>query len=97
MNNQLTNGLQNNPRPHCRPAQENLIAQDLIDIGIIADSEIVRALCSEISADGGILLCHGCGEIDRVIVSFIVIDEDEEAWALCGLCMRKVPIQGTVA
>ena len=50
-------------------------------------------LCAEIGSAGRLLICHGCSEIEAVIVGLLVLDGDEEAWALCGLCIRKLPLQ----
>jgi hypothetical protein len=69
----------------------------LVDIGLIVEAETVVAVSDAIRSSGRLLVCHGCGDLEALIIGFLVIDGDEEAWALCGNCMRKLPISGAVA
>ena len=69
---------------------------DLLEIGIISDKKAIAAICAELSSDGWLIACHACGDIEAPIASVLVIDEEDEAWALCGTCMRKMPIVGAV-
>jgi hypothetical protein len=69
---------------------------DLIDIGLVRDAEMVAAICAEIRAGGKMLVCHGCGDVEALITGFLVLADDEEAWALCGSCLCKLPLFGSV-
>ena len=70
---------------------------DLVDVSFIRDAATIAAISAEVSSDGGFLVCNGCGDIEALIAGVLVIDEAEEAWALCGLCIRKLPLEGTAA
>jgi hypothetical protein len=57
--------------------------------------------CAEVSSSGSLLVCDGCREdgcrdIEAPIAGVLVIDHDEEAWALCGACIRRLPLERTV-
>jgi hypothetical protein len=69
---------------------------DLIDVGLVSDADMVAAICAEIRSGGRLLVCHGCGDIEALIAGFLVLADDEEAWALCGPCLRKLPLSGAV-
>ena len=64
---------------------------DLVDVGLIGDAATVAAICAEVSSSGSLLVCNGCRDIEAPIAGVLVIDHDEEAWALCGACMRSYP------
>ena len=70
---------------------------DLVDVGLIGDAATVAAICAEVSSSGSLLVCNGCRDIEAPIAGVLVIDHDEEAWALCGPCIRKLPVEGAVA
>jgi hypothetical protein len=69
---------------------------DLIDVRLIRDSETIAAICSDVSSTGRLLICHGCGDVEALVVGFLLLDNDQQAWALCGMCMRKLPLHGAV-
>ena len=69
---------------------------DLIDVRLIRDSETIAAICSDVSSTGRLLICHGCGDVEALVIGFLLLDNDEQAWALCGTCMRKLPLHGAV-
>ncbi|MGH7933636.1 MAG: hypothetical protein ACREQN_10780 [Candidatus Binataceae bacterium] len=69
---------------------------DLMDVALINDAASVATVCAEARADGNLLICHGCGDVEALITGILVVDDTEEAWVLCGLCMRKLPLHGSV-
>jgi hypothetical protein len=68
---------------------------DLVDVVLVRDTAAVTAMCSEV-ADGTLLVCNSCGDIEALIAGVLIIDDAEEAWVLCGACIRKLPFEGTV-
>jgi hypothetical protein len=70
---------------------------NLVDVGFVADAAIVADICADVAQDGSLLVCNGCGDIEEPIAGILVVDDDQEAWALCGGCIRKLPLEGTVA
>jgi hypothetical protein len=69
----------------------------LLDAWLIQDHETIAQVCAEIGSAGRMLICHGCSQIEAVIVGFLVLDDEQEAWALCGLCIRQPPLHGAVS
>jgi hypothetical protein len=70
---------------------------DLVDVGLIGDAVVVAAICREVGSGGALLVCNGCRNIEALIAGILVIDKDEEAWALCGTCIQKLSVEGAVA
>ncbi len=68
---------------------------DLMDVVFVRDMAAVTAICAEVG-DGSLLVCNGCGDIEAPIAGVLVIDDAEEAWVLCGACIRKLPFGGPV-
>jgi len=66
-------------------------------IRLISDRDTIAKLAHAASADDSMLVCHACEEVDRIIVGILVIRETEEAWMLCGPCLRHIPVQGYIA
>ena len=89
---------------HPRPATLEWFEEDLtlhqeaalLDAWLIRDHETIAQVCAEIGSAGRLLICHGCSEIEEVIVGLLVLDDEEEAWTLCGLCIRKLLLYGAV-
>ena len=73
------------------------MSNDLVDVALIRDAGMVAAISAEACADGSLLICNGCGDVEALIAGILVIDDAEEAWMLCGTCIRKLPIEGMVA
>jgi hypothetical protein len=69
---------------------------DLVDIALIRDLEIVAAICADIRSGGRLLICHGCADIEALIMGFVVLDNGDQAFALCGACMGKLPVHGAI-
>ncbi|MGO9265992.1 MAG: hypothetical protein ACLQBA_14125 [Candidatus Binataceae bacterium] len=65
------------------------------DVATIA--ETCAAVCAEAGYADSLLLCHGCGNVEAPIAGLLVVDEQEEAWALCAECLSAVPLLGAVA
>ena len=57
---------------------------------------LVAAICAKLKSIGQLLVCYRCGDIEALIVSFLVLDHKEQAWALCGKCKRKLPLDGAL-
>ena len=72
------------------------MGSDLLEIGIIGGKETVGGICSELRSQGRLIVCHACGDIEALITVFLIVEEENQAWALCGACMRKVPVFGAV-
>ena len=69
---------------------------DLKDVRLIRDCETIAAIRSDVSSTGQLLICHGCGDVEALVVGFLVLDNNQQAWALCGTCLRKLPLHGAV-
>jgi len=67
----------------------------LVDVVLVHDTAVVTAICAEVG-NGNLLVCNGCGDIEELIAGVLIIDDAEEAWVLCGACIRKLPFGGTV-
>jgi hypothetical protein len=70
---------------------------NLVDVSFVADTATVADICADVAQEGSLLVCNGCGDIEEPIAGILVIDDDQEAWALCGDCIRKLPLEGAVA
>jgi hypothetical protein len=68
---------------------------DLADVVFVRDTAAVTAICAEVG-DCTLLVCNSCGDIEGLIVGVLIIDDAEEAWVLCGACIRKLPFGGQV-
>jgi len=68
---------------------------DLVDVVLVRDTAAVTAICTEVG-DGTLLVCNSCGDIEALIAGVLIIDDAEEAWVLCGACIRKLPFGGPV-
>jgi hypothetical protein len=67
---------------------------DLIDVELMTDPASLASLSAEIAAEGGMLVCHRCDDIRRLIAGVLIMRESEEAWVLCGPCLGNIPLQG---
>ena len=68
---------------------------DLVGAAFVRDTAAVTAICAEVG-DGTLLVCNSCGDIEALIAGVLIIDDVEEAWVLCGACIRKLPFGGPV-
>jgi hypothetical protein len=71
--------------------------QDLADVELMTDQETLADLSSIFRDHGGMMVCHRCDDVSEVIAGIIVVKETEEAWVLCGPCLRQMPLQGPLA
>jgi hypothetical protein len=65
-------------------------------VGLISDSAVIADVAAEIGQNGGLLICNGCADVGAIIAAFLVLDDDQEAWSLCGSCTRKLSLEGPV-
>ena len=65
-------------------------------LDLIQNREIATAIFIEMSSVGQLLICHGCDDVEAVIVAFLVHEQREQAWALSGTCLWKLPLSGAV-
>jgi hypothetical protein len=65
----------------------------LVDVGLIVDSSAL----SDLTAQVGAMICNGCRDPGALIAGLLVIDQDEEAWPLCGECLLRLPWAGHIA
>ena len=77
--------------------ERNILDNDLIDIEVMVDREGLAALSAVICSEGQLLVCHRCRDVDEIIAGIVVMREVEEAWVLCGPCLREIPVQGCLA
>ncbi len=69
---------------------------EFLDLGLIRDSELVAAVCAEMTSIGRILICQRCSDVEALIIAFLVFEHNEQAWPLCGRCVRKLPHHGAI-
>jgi hypothetical protein len=69
--------------------------EDDLDVLFVRDTVAVSAICAEVG-NGSLLVCNGCADIEALIAGVLIIDHAEEAWVLCGACIRKLPFRGTL-
>jgi len=76
------------------------MSKDQIQVGLIRDAQTIAETCAAVCAAAGhadsILICNGCGNVEAPIAGLLVVEEHEEAWALCADCLRGVPLLGAV-
>jgi hypothetical protein len=68
---------------------ERAMENECLDLELIRNRDVITAIWLETSSLGQLLVCHGCSDVDAVIVAFLVSEESREAWALCGSCLRS--------
>jgi hypothetical protein len=73
------------------------VDNDLIDIEVMVDRASLAVLSAVICSEGQLLVCHRCRDVDQIIAGIVVMREIEQAWVLCGPCLRKIPVQGCLA
>jgi hypothetical protein len=69
----------------------------LADVELMTDRTSLENLSNVFRAQGNILVCHLCDDVSELIAGILVVRASEEAWVLCGPCLRKIPMQGTLA
>jgi hypothetical protein len=71
--------------------------QQLVDIELMTDQASLASLSSLFRNQGSVMVCHGCDDVGELIAGIIVDNESEEAWVLCGPCLRAIPLRGAFA
>jgi hypothetical protein len=71
--------------------------RDLADIELMTDRTALEDLSNVFRAKGNMLVCHLCDDVSELIAGILVVRSNEEAWVLCGPCLRKIPVQGPLA
>lgn len=68
--------------------------EKLIGAKLICDHSTIIMMSAELNALGRVIICHNCDSIDLPIAGLLVIEQDEEAWILCGDCLKRLPLAG---
>ena len=68
----------------------------LIEASLIRDHSILTNLNEQFSSEGSVLICNGCCDLEASIVALLVIEENQEAWPLCGECLRRLSPVGQI-
>ena len=78
---------------------ESIVAanHELADVELMTDRASLNNLADVFGAQGSMLVCHLCDDVSEIVAGILVIRASEEAWVLCGPCMRKVPLNGPLA
>jgi hypothetical protein len=71
--------------------------RELADVELMTDRTALESLSDEFRAEGTIMVCHVCDDVSELIAGILVVRASEEAWVLCGPCLRKIPVQGPLA
>jgi hypothetical protein len=72
-------------------------SQGMDEVELMTDQESLADLSSMFRDQGGMLVCHRCDDVSEIIAGIVVVKETEEAWVLCGPCLRQMPLQGPLA
>ena len=71
--------------------------QKLVDLELMTDQASLASLSSAFRNQGSMMVCHRCDDVSELIAGIIVDNESEEAWVLCGPCLRTIPVRGAFA
>jgi len=64
---------------------------------LMTDRAALANLSDVFRAKGSIMVCHVCDDVSEIVAGILVVPASEEAWVLCGPCLRKIPVQGPLA
>ncbi len=78
-------------------AVNNTPNQKLVDLELMTDQASLANLSSVFRNQGSMMVCHRCDDVGELIAGIIVDNESEEAWVLCGPCLRTIPFRGAFA
>jgi hypothetical protein len=70
---------------------------DLSDIEVMTDQATLADLSNQFRDQGSMMVCHRCDDVGAIIAGILVVKETEEAWVLCGPCLREIPLHGPLA
>lgn len=68
----------------------------LMEASLIRDHSILATLNAQFDSLGSVLICNGCCDLEALIVALLVIEETQEAWPLCGECLRQLSPVGQI-
>ena len=71
--------------------------QRLVEIELMTDQASLASLSSVFRNQGSMMVCHRCDDVSELIAGIILDNESEEAWVLCGPCLREIPLDRTLA
>jgi hypothetical protein len=57
---------------------------------LIQSCELITGTVAQTSSQGRLLICHGCDNSEALIMAFLILEQSDQAWALCGSCVRKI-------
>jgi len=69
---------------------------EFLDARLVQNREIIKAIWLKTSFLSQLLVCHNCHDVEAMTIGFLVFEQDRQAWALCGLCLRTMPFGGAV-
>lgn len=72
-------------------------SRELSEIELMTDRHAIEHLSNVFRASGNMMVCHICDDVGELIAGIVVVRASEEAWVLCGTCLRKIPMQGALA
>jgi hypothetical protein len=72
-------------------------SRNLADVELMTDRMALESLSNGFRAKGNIMVCHLCDDVSELIAGILVVRASEEAWVLCGPCLRTIPVQGPLA
>jgi hypothetical protein len=75
----------------------SIVNRELTDVELMTDRSALECLSDEFHTKGSILVCHLCNDVSELIAGVLVVRAREEAWVLCGPCLRKIPMHGPLA
>jgi hypothetical protein len=79
------------------PNLDGTLNQKLTDIELMTDQASLANLSSVFRNQGSMMVCHRCDDVSELIAGILVDNESEEAWVLCGPCLRTIPLRGAFA
>jgi hypothetical protein len=71
--------------------------RELSEVELMTDRAALENLSAAFRAQGSIMVCHVCDDVTELVAGIIVLRASEEAWVLCGPCLRNIPLQGPLA
>jgi hypothetical protein len=71
--------------------------RDLDDVELMTDRAALENLSGVFRAQGSMMVCHICDDVSELIAGILVVRANEEAWVLCGPCLRTIHVQGPLA
>jgi hypothetical protein len=70
--------------------RKRLIKGEYRTLKVINDLELVGSVCADLNSIGRMLICERCGDIEALIIAFLMFEYDQQAWPLCGPCLREL-------